>query len=104
MTGEDNKAAWLRQNSTLFYFLVAQFIAMGAGAASVLAYMVKLEVRVHTMETRGAEYTVARMDELKLRLAQMEQATKKNEESIQRIIDVMTRELRIQPGQPGARP
>jgi hypothetical protein len=104
MTGEDNKAAWLRQNSTLFYFLVAQFIAMGAGAASVLAYMVKLEVRVHTMETRGAEYTVARMDDLKLRIAQLEQASKKNEESIQRIIDVMTRELRIQPGQPGARP
>ena len=89
---------WLRQNSTLFYFLIAQFIAIGAGAASVLAYMVKLEVRVHTMETRGAEFTVARMDDLKLRIAQLEQATKKNEESIQRIIDVMTRELHIQPG------
>ena len=70
---DDGKAAWLRQNSTLFYFLVAQFIAMGAGAASVLAYMVKLETRVYTMETRGAEYTVARMDELKLRIAQQEQ-------------------------------
>jgi hypothetical protein len=95
---------WLRQNSTLFYFLIAQFIAIGAGAASVLAYMVKLEVRVHTMETRGAEFTVARMDDLKLRIAQQEQATKKNEESIQRIIDVMTRELRISPNSPGARP
>ena len=32
------------------------------------------------METRGAGYTVARMDDLKLRIAQLEQASKKNEE------------------------
>ena len=61
--------SWLRENSTLVYFLLAQFIAIGAGAASVLAYMVKLETRVSTMETRGAEYTVARMDDMKLRIA-----------------------------------
>lgn len=90
--------SWLRENSTLVYFLIAQFIAIGAGAASVLAYMVKLETRVHTMETRGAEYTVARMDAMKLAIAQQEQATKENKASIERIIDVMTRELRIQPG------
>ena len=52
---------WIRDNSTLIYFLIAQFIAIGAGAASILAYAVKLETRVMTMETRGAEYTVARM-------------------------------------------
>ena len=41
--------SWLRENSTLVYFLLAQFVAIGAGAASVLAYMVKLETRVNTM-------------------------------------------------------
>jgi len=89
--------SWIRDNSTLIYFLIAQFIAGGAVAASVLAYMVKLETRVHTMETRGAEYTVARMEEMKLRIATMEQSIRTNDDSIKRIVDVMTRELRINP-------
>lgn len=97
--------SWLRENSTLVYFLLAQFVAIGAGAASVLAYMVKLETRVHTMETRGAEFTVARMDAMKLQVAKLEQEIQQNEASIRRIIDVMTRELRLSPNQPpGARP
>jgi hypothetical protein len=89
--------SWLRENSTLVYFLLAQFIAIGAGAASVLAYMVKLETRVNTMETRGAHYTVARMDAMKLDIAKLEQHIAQNEASIKRIVDVMTRELHISP-------
>jgi len=50
----DGARNWFRQNSTLIYFLIAQFIALGAGGASMLAYMVKLETRVYTMEHRGA--------------------------------------------------
>ena len=93
----DGARNWFRQNSTLIYFLIAQFIALGAGGASMLAYMVKLETRVFTMEHRGAEYTVARMEEMKLRIATLQQATEKNEDSIKRIIDVMTRELGKKP-------
>lgn len=85
--------SWFRQNSTLIYFLVAQFIAIGAGAASILAYAVKLETRVSIMETRGAHYTVARMDEMKLKINSLETQIEQNEQSIKRIIDVMTREL-----------
>jgi hypothetical protein len=85
--------SWFRQNSTLIYFLIAQFIAIGALVASGLAYMVKLETRVHIMETRGAEYTVARMEEIRRRITVLEGNIEKNEESIKRIIDVMTREL-----------
>ena len=85
--------SWIKANSTLIYFLIAQFIAIGAFVASGLAYMVKLETRVHTMETRGAYYTVARMDEMKLRINSLEQQIEKNEDSIKRIVDVMTREL-----------
>ena len=89
--------SWLRDNSTLAYFLIAQFIAAGALAASALAYAVKLETRVHTMETRGAEYTVARMEEMKLRIAKLEQSIEKNEDQIKLIRDVMTRRLNINP-------
>ena len=89
--------SWIKENSTLLYFLIAQFIAIGAGATSILAYAVKLETRVHTMETRGAQYTVARMDEMKLAIAKLQQDIDKNERSINRIIDIMTKELHINP-------
>jgi len=88
---------WAKQNATLIYFLIAQFVAIGAGAASVLAYMVKLETRVNTMETRGAQYTVARMDEMKLNIARLQQDIEKNEDSIKLIREVMTRKLNINP-------
>jgi hypothetical protein len=45
------------------------------------------------METRGAEYTVARMEEMKLKINRLEQQIEANENSIKRIIDIMTREL-----------
>jgi len=89
--------SWFRDNSTLIYFLIAQFIAIGTGAASLLTYMVKLETRVSIMETRGAEYTVSRMEEMKLRIAALEGQIKRNENSIDRIVNVMTKELHISP-------
>ena len=92
--------SWFRQNSTLIYFLIAQAIAVGGGAAALIAYSVRLETRVETMETRGAHYTVARMDEMRLRINSLEQQIEKNEDSIKRIVDVMTREL----GKPAPRP
>ena len=88
---------WIRDNSTLVYFLIAQFIAIGAGAASILAYAVKLETRVYIMEHRGAEYTVARMEEMKLKIAILEQGIRQNEEQIKRIVDALTREIGRKP-------
>ena len=38
------------------------------------------------METRGAEYTVARMEEMKLKIAVLELQIARNEASIQRIV------------------
>lgn len=89
--------SWMRENSGLIYFLIAQFIAIGAMAASAIAYMVKLETRVSIMETRGAEYTVARMEEMKLKIANLEQQIEHNERSIVRIVDIMTKKLNISP-------
>ena len=47
--------SWFQENQTMVLFLAAQAIAIGAAAAAILAYSVKLETRVYTMETRGAE-------------------------------------------------
>jgi len=78
---------WFKENSTLIYFLAAQLIAIGAAGASMLAYFTKLETRVSIMETRGAEYTVARMTKIDERLAILEQKINSNQDQIRRIID-----------------
>jgi uncharacterized coiled-coil protein SlyX len=79
--------AWFRDNSTLIVFLIAQLVAFGTAGASILAYMVKLETRVSIMETRGAEYTVARMEEMKQRITVLEQQIEKNSAQIERLVD-----------------
>jgi len=91
---------WIKENSGLVYFLIAQMLALGTGGASILAYMVKLETRVSIMEDRGAAYTVSRMDEMKLKINSLEAQIENNEASIKRIVDVMTRELGKQPQPP----
>jgi hypothetical protein len=85
--------AWVRQNSTLVYFLIAQAVALVSGGAWALSYMVTLETRVMTMETRGAQYTVARIAALEQRITVLEEHDKTHDASIERIKDVMTREL-----------
>lgn len=83
----DQAKNWIKDNSGLVIFLVAQMLALGAGAASVLAYMVKLETRVHIMETRGAEYSVARMAKMEEKITVLQQQIEHNENSIRRLID-----------------
>ena len=70
----------IRDNSTLIYFLIAQFIAIGAGADYILAYAVDWRPESSIMEERGAAYTVNRMDEMKLRINALEQQIKENKE------------------------
>ena len=89
--------SWIKENHTLLYFFAAQTIAILTGAAYLLTYAVKLEGRVHTMETRGAEYTVARMEEMKMRITVLEQKIDKNQASIERIVEVMTKNLSVNP-------
>ena len=79
--------SWVKENSTLVYFLIAQMLAFGAAAASILTYAVKLENRVHTMETRGAEYSVARMAKMEERITVIEQKMVANEVIMKRLID-----------------
>lgn len=86
---------WFAENSTLVAFLGAQAIAIFVGAASLLTYAVKLENRVHTMEVRGAEYTVARMGAIEQRITVAEQLVAQNTASINRLVEVLTRDLPI---------
>lgn len=85
--------SWLRENHTLVVFLVAQVVALGAAGAAMIAYSVKLETRVMILETRGAEYSVARMNRTDERITIIEQRQARNEAQITRIVDIMTKGL-----------
>jgi len=84
---------WFSQNQALAIFLIAQAVALGTAAAAILAYSVRLETRVSIMETRGAEYTVARMEEMKMRITIIEQRQMRNEAQIDRIVALLTRDI-----------
>jgi hypothetical protein len=86
--------SWFRENQTLVYFLIAQAIAIGAAGMSVLSYMVRLETRVSTLEIRGSPH----LSVVDNRLTVLESKTSDNKEAIDRIVNVMTRELHINPG------
>ena len=88
-----NVRSWLKDNQTLVYFLIGQAIAIGAAVLSMTAYMVRLETRVSTLEVRGSPH-LAVIDN---RLTVLEAATKDNKLSIDRIVNIMTRELHIAP-------
>ena len=87
---------WLRENSTLVYFLIAQLIAIGAAVLSMTAYMTKLESRVSTLETRGSPH----LAEINNRLTTTERETAANKERIDRMVGIMTKELHISPVSP----
>ena len=80
---------WVRENATLVYFLIAQAIAIGAAVLSMTAYMVKLETRVDTLEIRGSPH----LNVIDNRLTVLESQTKENKERLERIVEIMTREL-----------
>jgi hypothetical protein len=81
--------SWFQDNQTLVYFLVAQAIALGAVAVSIIAYSVRLETRVNTLEVRGSPH----LAEINNRLTVLESQTQNNKQSIDRIVEIMTREL-----------
>ena len=85
--------SWFNDNQTLVYFLVAQAIAIGTAVLSITAYMVRLETRVATLEIRGSPH----LSTIDNRLTVLESQTKTNKDSIERVVDVMTRKLNINP-------
>lgn len=84
---------WVRANSTLVYFLIAQAIGIGAAVLSITAYMVRLETRVTTLEVRGSPH----LGTIDNRLTVLESQTSENKDRLERIVDVMTKKLNINP-------
>ncbi len=79
-------ANWFRSNQALVIVLVGQAIVGGI-------YMVNLEARVSTLEIRGSPH-LAVIDN---RLTVLESLTKENKERLEKVTDVMTRKLNINP-------
>ena len=95
MNAEGGKAptagrSWFSKNQALVSLLVAQAIALGAVGISIIAYAVRLETRVHTLEVRGSPH----LAEINNRLTVLESQTQTNKQSIDRIVEIMTRELK----------
>jgi hypothetical protein len=77
---------WLKNNQSLVILLAGQAIIFGI-------YMVNLEARVSTLEIRGSPH----LSEINTRLTTLEKLTEGNKASIDRIVDVMTKKLNINP-------
>jgi hypothetical protein len=84
---------WLKENSALVYFLIAQAFALIGGGAWGLSYMVNLESRVATMEVRGSPH----LTDINTRLTVLEGQIKDNKEAIDRIVAIMIKDLHVQP-------
>jgi hypothetical protein len=83
--------SWFKENQTLAMFLLAQLIAVVSGAGYGLSYMVQLEGRVNTLETRGSSH----LAEINNRLTVTEKETTANKERIDRTVEIMLRELPV---------
>jgi len=81
--------SWVKENATLVYFLIAQAIALMSLGAYGLSYMVKLETRVVTLETRGSPH----LQVIDNRLTVLESMTTANKDRLDHVVEIMTREL-----------
>jgi uncharacterized coiled-coil protein SlyX len=83
----DQLRAWVRENSTLVYFLIAQAVGVVATVMAMTAYIARLENRVTTLEVRGSPH-LATVDN---RLSILESQTAENKNRIERIVDALTK-------------
>lgn len=77
---------WFRDNLVLVVALVGQAIV-------AIIYMVNLEARVSTLETRGSPH----LAEINTRLTVLEGTTTDNKQRLDNVIAIMTKELHIMP-------
>jgi hypothetical protein len=78
--------SWFRDNQALVIALAAQAIIAGI-------YMVNLEARVSTLEVRGSPH----LAEITTRLTVLEGATQDNKQRIDKMAEIMTRNLSVNP-------
>ena len=87
----EQATSWVKQNSTLMYFLIAQVFAIFAGLTYIVNWKADLEGRIHILEERGSPHLAS----INNRLTVTEKETEANKSRIDRIIEVMLRELPI---------
>jgi hypothetical protein len=78
--------SWLKENQMLVIGLIGQAIIAGI-------YMVNLEARVSTLENRGSPHLTV----IDNRLTVLESLTKENKDRLEKVTDIMTRKLNINP-------
>lgn len=77
---------WFKDNQVMVIGLIGQTII-------ALIYMANLEARVSILETRGSPH----LEQINTRLTVNEKETEANEKSIERVKDVMTKNLSVNP-------
>ena len=80
-----NALSWVKEN----YFLGGLFVAL----FTVTAYVVRLETRVATLETRGSPH----LQVIDNRLTVLESTSSDNKKRLDNVISIMTKELHISP-------
>jgi hypothetical protein len=83
--------SWFSEHHTLVVFLGAQLVAAAIAGATTISYFTRLDTRVSTMETRGAEYTVDRMNRIDQRITVLEQQVNRHTVQIERMVDMLTK-------------
>jgi hypothetical protein len=83
--------SWVKENQALVFFLIAQTIAITSGLAYIVNWKADLESRVHILETRGSSH----LAEINNRLTVTEKETEGNQKRIDRVVEIMLRELPI---------
>jgi chaperonin cofactor prefoldin len=81
--------SWFSEHGGLVTFLIGQALAVVAAVGSLVAYSARLESRVHTLEVRGSPH----LERIDNRLATLESQVRDNAARLDRVVDVMTREL-----------
>ena len=78
--------SWFREH--LAAVLIGEAVAVAGVLVSLIAYSVRLEARVNTLEVRGSPHS----DRTDNRLATIESQMKDNTHRIDRIVDILTRD------------
>ena len=74
---------WVEQNQALAIALIIQALIAGA-------YILNMEARLSTLETRGSPH----LERIENRLTALEGETETNKQRIDRVVEIMTRELK----------
>ena len=81
--------SWAKENQSLIFFLIVQFVAVMGAVFSITVYITTLETRVAILEVRGSPH----LAEINNRLTTTEKETQANKERLDHVIDILTREL-----------